>query len=208
MTHTPPHAAVSTSASTAAASLFAQRSNNRSVARVGSDPVSGGPHPASVSPSPFQSLFFFFDISRISEMHEAEKLEFVIFPTPSNVAVWKMNFKSEVRSGASYPSEAIVWIDEMDAALSMDELKTSESVAGRFIPDFEILDSKIASALKKKLTPNDFKKRVYMEETKAQKEPIFLKGDTQRSSLTIISRCAASGAILDFLCAKFRHEVG
>ena len=60
VTDTPPHAAVSTSASTAAASFFAQRSNNRSVARVGSDPVSGGPHPASVSPSPFQSLFSLF----------------------------------------------------------------------------------------------------------------------------------------------------
>ena len=37
------------------------------------------------------------------------------------------------------------------------------------IPDFEVLDSKIATALKKLLTA-DFKRRVHMEE---QKEPVL-----------------------------------
>ena len=44
-----------------------------------------------------------------------------------------------------------VWINEIDAALSMDDLKASKPIAGRYIPDFEILHSKITSALQKKI---------------------------------------------------------
>ena len=37
----------------------------------------------------------------------------------------------------------------MDSARNMDDLKSSNSILRRTIPDFEVLDSKIASALKK-----------------------------------------------------------
>ena len=43
------------------------------------------------------------------------------------------------------------------------------------MPDFEVLDSKIASGPKKFLTA-DFKTRVYMEEQKAQQDNRFLNG--------------------------------
>ena len=43
------------------------------------------------------------------------------------------------------------------------------------IPDFEVLDSNIASALKKLLTA-DFKRRVGMEEQKAQQDNRLVRG--------------------------------
>ena len=57
----------------------------------------------------------------------------------------------------------------------MDELKSSTSILGRMLPDFEVLDSKIASALKKLLTAH-FKRRAYMEEQKTHQDNPCLKG--------------------------------
>ena len=44
----------------------------------------------------------------------------------------------------------------MDSARNMEDLKSSNSILGPMIPDFEVLEAKIASALKKSLTA-DFK---------------------------------------------------
>ena len=43
----------------------------------------------------------------------------------------------------------MVWINEIDSGRNMNELKSCNSTCGRMIPDFEVLDSKIASALQK-----------------------------------------------------------
>ena len=86
-----------------------------------------------------------------------------------------MNFKSVVCLSASFPTEAMVWVNEIDSARNVDELKLSSSILGRILPDFEILDSNITSPLKKLLTA-DFNRRVYMEEQKAQQDNRFLKG--------------------------------
>ena len=44
--------------------------------------------------------------------------------------------------------QAVVWNTEIDSARNEDELKSSNSVPGRMIPDFEVFESKIASTLK------------------------------------------------------------
>ena len=59
---------------------------------------------------------------------------------------------------------------------SMEELKSSRSVAGNNFPNFETLDAKIASALNKIIQNFHFKKKVNLEEQKAQKEDPFLGG--------------------------------
>ena len=69
----------------------------------------------------------------------------------------------------------MVWIDAIDSVRNMDELKSSGSTLGRKILGFEVVDSKIASALKKLLTA-DFKRRVYMEEQMAHQDNRFSKG--------------------------------
>ena len=58
----------------------------------------------------------------------------------------------------------------------MDELESSRSVAGKNFPIFEMLDAKIASALNKIIQNSHFKKKVSLEEQKAQKEGRFLRG--------------------------------
>ena len=62
----------------------------------------------------------------------------------------------------------------MEMVDSLDELKSSRSVSGKF-PKVEILDAKIASALNKIIQNSQFKK-VSLEEQKAQKEYRFLRG--------------------------------
>ena len=56
------------------------------------------------------------------------------------------------------------------------ELKSSRSVAGKNFQNFEMLDAKIASALNKIIQNSQFKKKVSLEEQKAQKEDRFLRG--------------------------------
>ena len=63
----------------------------------------------------------------------------------------------------------------MELVDSVDELRSSSSTRGISMPNFEVLDARIASALK----PNHnarFKGKVSLEEQKAQKEDRFLRG--------------------------------
>ena len=58
---------------------------------------------------------------------------------------------------------------------STDELRSSRSVTGKNFPNV-MLDAKIASALNKIIQNSQFKKKVSLEELKAQKEDRFLRG--------------------------------
>ena len=58
---------------------------------------------------------------------------------------------------------------------SLDEFKSSRSVSENF-PNFEMLDAKIAKALNKIIQNSQFKKKVSLQEQKAQKEDRFLRG--------------------------------
>ena len=59
---------------------------------------------------------------------------------------------------------------------ALDESKSSRSLAGKDFPNFEMLGAKIASALSKIIPNSHFKKKVSLEEQKAQKEGRFLRG--------------------------------
>ena len=59
---------------------------------------------------------------------------------------------------------------------SVDELKSSSSVRGISMPNFEVLDARIASTLNKIIHNSHFKRKLSMEEQKAQKEDRFLQG--------------------------------
>ena len=61
----------------------------------------------------------------------------------------------------------------MEMVDSLDELRSSRSVAGKNFPNCEMLDAKIASALNKITQNSHFKKKVSLEEQKAQKEDSF-----------------------------------
>ena len=58
----------------------------------------------------------------------------------------------------------------------MDDLMTSQSLRGHRFPNFEMLDTKIASALKKIISNPFLKKRINLEEHKAPTQDRFLRG--------------------------------
>ena len=72
---------------------------------------------------------------------------------------WKTRFKTQVSSGSDFPSEAMLWIKEVEMVDSLDELKSSRSVFGKDFPNKEMLDAKVASALNKIIQNSQFKKR-------------------------------------------------
>ena len=81
---------------------------------------------------------------------QISELQCGTFPTPSTFLCWKVRFRNQVISCSSFPSEAMLWIEEVEMVDSLDELKSSRSVAGKNFPNVEMLDAKIASALKPK----------------------------------------------------------
>ena len=87
-----------------------------------------------------------------------------------------MRFKNQVTTCSDFPSDALLWIKEVEMVDSLDEMKSSRSVCGKDFPNFEMLHVKIASALNKIIQSSQFKKKVSPEEQKAQKEDRFLRG--------------------------------
>ena len=107
---------------------------------------------------------------QISDLH------FDNFLTPATFACWKIKFKTEVCTCSQFPTEATKWIKEVELVDSVDELRTSSSIRGFSMPNFEVLDARIASALNKIIHNSHFKRRISLEEQKAQKEDRFLRG--------------------------------
>ena len=107
---------------------------------------------------------------QISDLH------FDKFPTPATFACWKLRFKTEVCTCSQFPTEAMQWIKEVEMVDSVDDLMSSSSFRGISMPNFEVLDARIASALNKIIHNSHFKRRISLEEQKAQKQDRFLRG--------------------------------
>ena len=54
-------------------------------------------------------------ILQISDLH------FDNFTTPSTFSFWEMRFKTQVSSCSGFPSEAMLWIKEVEMVDSMDD---------------------------------------------------------------------------------------
>ena len=108
---------------------------------------------------------------QISDLH------FDKFPNPATFACWKIRFKTEVCTCSKFPTEAMQWIKEVEMVESVDDLKSSRFIKGTLGPDFEVLDARIASALNRIIQNTRFKKKVSLEEQKAQKKrTVSLRG--------------------------------
>ena len=103
-------------------------------------------------------------------------LHFDKFPTPATFAFWKIRFKTEVCTCSQFHTEAMQWIKEVEMVDSVDDLRSSSSIRGISMPNFEVLDARIASALNKIIHNSHFKRRISLEEQKAQKQDRFLRG--------------------------------
>ena len=68
------------------------------------------------------------------------------------------------------------WIKEVEMVGSVGDLKSSSSTRGIQMPNFEVLDAMIASALNKIIHNSHFKRRISLEEQKVQKQDRFFRG--------------------------------
>ena len=98
------------------------------------------------------------------------------FPTSAMFACWKIRFKTEVCACSQFLTEAVLWIKEVELVDSMDDLMSSSSIRGIQMPNFEVLDARIASALNRIIQNSHFKREVSLEEQKAPKEDRFPRG--------------------------------
>ena len=64
------------------------------------------------------------------------ELQFDTFSTPSTFSCWKIRFKCQVTTGSDFPSEAMLWIKEVEMVDSVDELNHSDQ--------FRVLISRIS----------------------------------------------------------------
>ena len=107
---------------------------------------------------------------QISDLH------FDKFLTPATFGCWKIRFETEVCTCSQFLTEAMQWINEVEMVDSVDDLKSSSSKRCISMPKFEVLDARIASALNKIIHNSHFKRRISLEEQKAQKQDRFLHG--------------------------------
>ena len=68
------------------------------------------------------------------------------------------------------------WIKEVEMVDSVDDFRSSSSIRSIPMPDFEVLDARIASALNRIIHNSHFKRKISLEEQKAQKQDRFLRG--------------------------------
>ena len=69
-----------------------------------------------------------------------------------------------------------MWIKEVEMVHSVDDLKSSSSIRGIQMPNLEVLDARIASAVNRIIHHSHFERRVSLEEQKAPKGDRFLRG--------------------------------
>ena len=93
-------------------------------------------------------------------------------PYTSNLCL----LEDKVQDRGMHLFKMMQWIKEVELVDSVDELRSSLSFWCISTPNFEVIDARIASALNKIIHNSQFKRRISLEEQKAQKEDRFLYG--------------------------------
>ena len=70
------------------------------------------------------------------QRQQISELQFDKFPYPQSLLIWEIRFKNQVTTCSDFPSEAMLWIKEVEMVDSFLELKCSRSVSGNI---FQIL---------------------------------------------------------------------
>ena len=132
-------------------------------------------------PSPKDSVIFSGGDSSKNCGADQQRLQisdphFDKFTTSATFACWMIRFKTEVCTCSQFPTEAMQWIKEVEMVDSVDDLRSSSSIRCISMPNFEVLNARIASALNKIIHNCHFKRRISLEEQKAQKQDRFVRG--------------------------------
>ena len=72
------------------------------------------------------------------------------------------------------------WINEVEMVNSVDDLKSSLCLRGMRMPNFDVLDARIASALNRIIHNSHFNRRISLDEQKRPKRGPFLSRKTDR----------------------------
>ena len=59
------------------------------------------------------------------QRQQISELQFDKLPYPQSFLMWKIQFKTQVTTCSDFPSEAMLWIKELEMVDSLDELKSS-----------------------------------------------------------------------------------
>ena len=97
------------------------------------------------------------------------------FSTLSNLRL--LGDKIQDCTCSQFLTEAMLWIKEVELVDSVDDLKSSSSVRGIRMPDIEVLDAKIASALNRIIHNPHFKRKVSLENKKPKKRTVSFAED-------------------------------
>ena len=115
------------------------------------------------------------------ERQQISELQFDNSQIHNRFLVWKIRFKTQVDTCSDFPSDAMLWIKEVEMVDSLDELKSSQSGVGNNFQNFEMLDEKIASSLNKIIQNSHFKKKVSLRNRKPKKKIGFYLEDRSLS---------------------------
>ena len=69
------------------------------------------------------------------QRQQISELQFDKLPDPQSFLVWKIRFKNQVTTCSDFPSDAVLWIKEVEMVDSLEELKSSWSVCGQDFPE-------------------------------------------------------------------------
>ena len=103
-----------------------QRSTGRLVAK-GEERMGAQFHPMPISATRPSTMNSFLpseippNSSAVQQRLQISELQFAKFPTPSTFSCWKIRFKTQVSSCSDFPSEAVLWIKEVEMVDSVDE---------------------------------------------------------------------------------------
>ena len=133
------------------------------------------------------------------QRQQMSELQFDNFPNRQSFLVWKIRFENQVTTCSDFPSDAMVWIKEVDM---VDSWGWIEILAIRFWKFSKFWDAGredcFCSEQDHPESPN-FKKKVSLQEQKAKKENRFLRG--RQIAFMIYDNVRVTGAhhtVLDY----------
>ena len=110
---------------------------------------------------------------------------------------------------SQFPTEAMQWIKEVELVDSVDDLRSSSSTRGISMPNFEVLDARIASSLNKTIHNSQLKRRISLEDKKPRGRQIAYLITITFGSLgaTIQSKTTPTCSPLFFEMTIFRNVI-
>ena len=139
--------------------------------------LDGGICPMSMASYPAAGIRTCTQSSMTIRSYPSSEMHLGNFPDHTEFQSWVVNFRTEVFSKSKNPTLALQWIKEIETAKSLEDLITPKSTTGKHFPDCEELDLMMAAALKRCYDKHThFRKKISVEEQRAQKNNRFLTG--------------------------------